>query len=154
MSNSDPGYESKTVPAGAVFVATGQSLLVFPSVVAAQSALAASDVAEWVNSAAYGPNGEPFCIRCEANRVLIERTGEPNCPDALKAQLLWHLEACEDPADATQPLADVVAIAWSIERDFRLRNDPARNHSGARIPIMGLVAVVLVLGALWYFWPG
>jgi hypothetical protein len=152
VSKSDEfSFESLAVPPGAVFVATGQPLLVFPSVEAAQSSLAAIDVVEWVNPAAYGPNGEPYCIRCEANRVVIERTGEPSCPDALKEQLLWYLEECEDPADATQPLHEVVAIAWSIERDFWLRNEPAGQRSGSRIPTWGWVAAVAGLGALGYF---
>ena len=154
MSKSDPGYESQAVPAGALFVATGQPLLVFPSVAAAQNALAASDVGEWVDPAAYGPKGEHYCVRCEADRVLIERTGEPDCPDALKAQLLWYLEECEDPADATQPLAEVVAIAWAIERDFHLRCDPSSNRIGSQMPLWGYGAVALTLGALWYFWLG
>ena len=152
MSKShDFSYESLAVPPGALFVATGQPVLVFPSVVAAERSLAAIDVVEWVNPTAYGPNGEPYCIRCEANRVLIERTGEPNRPDELKAQLLWYLEECEDPADATQPLEEVVAIAWSIERDFWLRNEPPGDRPGTRIPIWGGVALALMLGALWYF---
>jgi hypothetical protein len=147
----DFSFESLAVPPGAVFVATGHPLLVFPSVMAAQSALAAIDVVDWVNPAAYGPNGEPYCIRSEANRVLIERTGEPNRPDELKAQLLWYLAECEDPADATQPLAEVVAIAWSIERDFWLRNRASSNRFGAGIPIWGWFALVAGLGAIWYF---
>ena len=151
MSKDEFSYDSEAVPPGAVFVATGQPLLVFPSVVAAQSSLAAIDVVEWVNPAAYGPNGEPYCIRCEADRVLIERTGEPNCPDELKVQLLWYLEECEDPADATQPLAEVVAIAWSIERNFWLQNKASGDRSGTRIPAWGWVALVAGLGAIWYF---
>ena len=151
MSKAGHGYDSHDVPAGAVFVATGQPLLVFPSVAAAQNALTASAVAEWVEPAAYGPNGEPYCIRCEADRVLIEPTGQANCPDALKAQLLWYLEECEDPADATQPLAEVVAIAWSIERDYWLRNNPAGNHSGRRMPAWGWAALAAGLGAMGYF---
>ena len=151
MSKGEPGYNSPTVPPGAMFVATGQPLLVFPSVAAAQSALAASDVAEWVNPAAYGPNGELHCIRCEANRVLIERSGEPDRPDELKGHLLWYLEECEDPADANQPLAEVVAIAWAIERDFHLRCDPSGNRIGSQIPIWGYGAGALALLALWYF---
>ena len=83
--------------------------------------------------------------------MLIERTGEPNRPDALKEQLLWYLAECEDPADATQPLEEVVAIAWSIERNFWLRNGPVGERSGTRIPIWGWVALVVGLGTLWYF---
>lgn len=147
----DFSFESPAVPPSAVFVAPGQALLVFPSAVAAQSSLAAIDVADWVSPAAYGPNGEPYCIRCEADRVLIERTGEPNRPDELKVQILWYLEECEDPADATQPLAEVVAMAWSIERRFWLRTNRLGKHPGPRIFIKAFVALVLVLGALRYF---
>ena len=154
MSNNGAGYESRTVPPGAVFIATGQPLVVFPSLAAAQNALAASDVAEWTKSAAYGPNGEVHRVRCQDNRVLIEPTGEPDRPDELKGHLLWHLEECEDPADANQPLAEVVAIAWAIERDYHLRCDPSGNRIGSHIPVWGYAAGALTLGALWYFWLG
>ena len=152
MSKGDDfSYESLTVPPGAVFVAARAPLLVFPSVAAAKGSLEAIDVVEGMYPVAYGPNGEPYCISCDGNRVLIERTGESNRPDELKALLLWYLEACEDPADAAQPLDEVVAIAWSIERNFWLRNEPSGDRFGTRIPIWGCVAIVLVLGALWYF---
>ena len=152
MNKSDEfSFESLAVPAGALFVAADAPLLVFPSVVAAKNTLEAIDVMEGMYPVAYGPNGEPYRISCEGNRVLIERTGESNRPDEFKALLLWHLEACEDPADATQPLDEVVAIVWSIERDFWLRNDPSGDRSGTRIPIWGWVALVVGLGALWYF---
>ena len=152
MNNSDEfSCQSPTVPPGAVFVAAGEALLVFPSVAAAIGSLEAIDVVEGLYPVAYGPRGEPYCLSCEANAVTIERVGESSRPDALKVLLLRHLEACEDPADATQPLADIVAIAWSIERDFRLRNEPSGDRFGARIPIWGGVALVLGLGAIWYF---
>lgn len=145
------GFKSPTVPPGALFVAADEPLLVFPSVAAAESSLEAIDVAAAVDPAAYGPNGEPHRLVCEGNRVRIERTGEPNRPDELKALLLRYLEACEDPADATQPLDELVAIAWSIERNFWLRNRPDGDRFGTRIPIWGCLAFVLVLGAVWYF---
>jgi predicted RNase H-like nuclease len=152
VSKSDDfSYESLTVPPGVLFVAAGEPLLVFPSAAAAENSLAAEEVAEWVDSAAYGPNGEPYGIRCDANRVVIERTGEANRPDELKALLLRHLEACEDPADATQPLAEIVAIAWSIERDFRLRCGPLDNRLGRHISMWSVAGIVLALGALWFF---
>ncbi|MEO8547165.1 MAG: hypothetical protein ABI422_02235 [Sphingomicrobium sp.] len=152
MSKSDDvSYESSIVPPGAVFVAADAPLLVFPSVMAAKNSLEAIDVVEGVYPAAYGPNGEPYCISCEGNRVLIEHTGGSNRPDDLKALLLQYLEACEDPADAMQPLDELVAIAWSIERNFWLRNNPFGGRSGARIPIRAYIAIALVLGALWYF---
>lgn len=152
MSKGDDcSFESLAVPPGAVFVAADEPLLVFPSVAAAQRSLEAIDVEACVYPAAYGPNGELYRIRCEANRVIIERTGEADRPDELKAKLLWYLEACEDPADATQPLADIVALAWSIERDFWLRCGSSGDRFGARIPVWGFAAFVLVLGLIWYF---
>ena len=152
MNNSDDfSCQSPTVPPGAVFVAAGEALLVFPSVAAATCSLEAIDVVEGLYPAAYGPHGEPYCLSCDANAVIIERVGECSRPDALKALLLRHLEACEDPADATQPLAEIVAIAWSIERDFRLRNDPVGERFSTGLLVWGCVAVVLALGALWYF---
>ena len=152
MSKSDDfSYQSPTVPPGAVFVAAGEPLLVFPSAEAAKSSLKAIDVVQGAYPAAYGPKGEPYCISCDAKRVLIERTGEPVRSDELKAVLLRHLEACEDPADATQPLEEIIAIDWSIERNYRLRNKASGERSGTRIPIWGLVALVVLFGAIWYF---
>lgn len=152
MNNSDDfSCQSPTVPPGAVFVAAGDALLIFPSVAAAIHSLEAIDVEEGLYPAAYGSNGEPYCLRCEANTVIIERVGESSQPDALKALLLRHLEGCEDPADETQPLAEIVAIAWSIERNFRLRTDPVGERFSTGLLVWGCVAVVLVLGALWYF---
>jgi len=48
-------------------------------------------------------------------------------------------------------LEEIVAIAWSIERSFWLRNDPSSDRFGTRIPIWGWVALVVGLAALWYF---
>lgn len=83
--------------------------------------------------------------------MLIERSGGSNRPDELKALLLRYLEACEDPGDATQPLDELVAIAWSIEDDYRLRCGPSGNRIGSQIPIWGYGAGALALLALWYF---
>ena len=147
----DFSYDSPTVPPGALFVAADEPLLVFPSAAAAERDLEAIDVDDGVYPAAYGPNGEPYCISCEGNRVLIERTGESNRPDELKALLLRYLEACEDPGDATQPLEELVAIAWTIERNFWLRTNRFGESFGTGIPAWGCVVFILAFGVLWYF---
>ena len=144
-------YESDAVPPGAIFVAMGECALIFPSAAAGQKLLKASDVEDGLCRCAFGPNGEPYRIVCEGNRVLISRTGESSQPDDLRALLLQHLEACEDPADATQPLDEIVAIAWSIERNFCLRNDPYGDRSQPHVLMLGGIVFLLGLGALWYF---
>ncbi|MEO7365390.1 MAG: hypothetical protein ABIW03_03635 [Sphingomicrobium sp.] len=143
--------ESRAVPPGALFVAAGEELLIFPSTAVARKLLEAGEAAEGLYSAAYGPTGEPYRIGFKADRVLVERTAEAVRPDELKALLLRHLEACEDPADATQPFEEIVAIAWSIEEDYRLRCSPSGNRIGSRIPVWGYGAGALTLAALWYF---
>ena len=152
MSKSDEfSYQSPTVPPGALFVAADDALLVFPSAVVATSSLEATDVVEGLYPAAYGPEGAAYRLRCEGNRVLIEANGEANRPDELKALLLCHLEACEEPADATQSLEEIVALAWSIERDFQVRCGPSGNRIGSRVPVWSYAAGALALGAIWYF---
>jgi len=152
VSKSDDfSYKSQAVPPSVMFVEASEALLIFPSLAQAASSLEPTDVTDGTHPAAYGPNGEHHSVRCEGKSVLIERTDQPGRPEELKALLLRHLEACEDPADATQPLAEIVAIAWSIERDYRLRCGPSDNRLGRHISIWSVAGIVLALAALWYF---
>jgi hypothetical protein len=152
VSKSDKfSYKSAAVPVGAVFVAAGEALLVFPSAAVAESSLPALDVLEGLHPLVFGIGGEPYCIGCEGDRVRVERTGGSSRPDELKPLLLRHLEACEDPADATQSLEEIVAIAWSIERDFQVRCGQSGNRIGLRIPVWSYCAGAIALGAIWHF---
>jgi hypothetical protein len=143
-------YESPTVPVGALFVAADEPLLVFPSATAAERWLEAIDVENGVYPAAYGPNGEPFSIDNERNRVVIEPTGEPNKPDELKALLLRYLEATARPADGSLDLHELVAMVWAIQSEFWQEHDPYSDRFGTRIPIWGCVAFVAAAALALY----
>jgi hypothetical protein len=139
------------VPPDALFVAAGDALLLFPSVEAAETSLPTLDVQEGSYPRAYGISGEIYRIGCDLNRVRIEPTGEPKRPDELKALLLRHLEDCEDPADAIQPLEEIVALAWAIERDFQVRCGPDANRFATPVSMLSFAGIALALATIWYF---
>jgi len=122
--SNDFDYESPTVPERALFVAADEPLLIFPSIIAAERWLEAIDVENGVYPAAFGPNGEPFAIGTERNRVIIQRTAEPIRPDEFKALLLRYLEAVGQPADSSLGLHQIVATVWARESDFWREHDP------------------------------
>lgn len=144
--DNDVSYDSERPPAGALFIDDGKSLLVFPSVAAAERALDPRDVEGDCYVAAYGREGETFHIRCEGSAVRFEATGEPDNPDALKALLLRYCEDCEDPDDGTTSLEDLVAHAWSIEREFHLRG--GYGPSRGRFPAWGCLTVAIGTAAI------
>lgn len=111
-------YDSETPPEGALFVAADEPLLVFPSVTAAEQYLEASDVEDGVYPAAYGPKGELYDVRCVGNSVIIERAGEQNKAEELKALLLRYLKGSGRASDATASLESLVAEVWTIESEF------------------------------------
>ena len=147
----DFDYGSATVPPGALFVAADEPLLVYPSVAAAERNLEAIDVENGVYPAAYGPNGEPYRIDSEGNRVIIEPTGEPKRPDELKAVLLRYLEAIGRAPEAIATFDDLVATVWAIERDFWQEHDPFGDRFGTRIPPWGCIAFVIAVAVALYF---
>ena len=152
MTNEiDFDYESETVSPGALFVAADEPLLVFPSVAAAERGLEAIDVEDGVYPAAYGPNGEPYRIRSEGNRVIIEPTGEPNRPDELNLLLLRFLEATGRTPDVTATLGDLVATVWASERDFWQEHDPFGDRFSTPISPWGCIAFVLLVAVVLYF---
>jgi hypothetical protein len=138
---TDFGYASPKVPPGALFVAADEPLLIYPSVAAAESHLEAIDVEDGVYSAAYGPNGEPYRVESEGNRVIIERTGEPNKPDELRALILGYLEALGRAPRPTTTFDDLVAAAWATESDGQ----------GRGISPWGCIAFLLVVTVALYF---
>ena len=115
MNATPDDYEaySATVPAGARFVAADEPLLIYPTVPDAECDLEAIDVENGVYPAAYGPNGEPYRLGTEGDRVLIEPTGEPNKPDEFRALLLRYLEAIGSAPEVSASLDDLVASAWA-----------------------------------------
>jgi hypothetical protein len=137
----DLSYASPKVPPGALFVAADEPLLIFPSVAAAESDLEAIDVEDGVYPAAYGPNGEPYRIRSEGNRVIIERTGEPNTPNELRALILRYLEALGRAPEPTATFDDLVAAAWAAESGWQ----------GRGISPWGYIAFLFVVTAALYF---
>ena len=153
--SEDFDYRSEQAPAGALFVDDGKSLLVFPSVAAAEQALDPSDVEAGCYVAAYGRSGETYRIHCGDRSVTFEPAGEPNRPDELKHLLLRYCEDCEDPDDGTTPLEALVSHAWSIEREFRLRAGPGPARS--RFPAWGCLVVAVAAAAILYLvlrWSG
>lgn len=82
--------------------------------------------------------------------MLIERTGEPSKPDALKVLLLRYLETSDRPVEATASVGSLVAKVWAIESDFWQKHDRYGERFGSRIPFWGCAAFVLGLAAILY----
>ena len=149
--STDFDYTSVTVPPGALFVAADEPLLVYPSAAAAERNLEAIDVEDGVYPAAYGPNGEPYRIGSERNRVIIERTGEPNRPDELRVLLCRYLEAIGRPPDAGATFDDLVAMVWAIESDFWQQHDPLSDRFAPRTSPWGCIAFLVAVAVVLYF---
>ena len=149
--STDFDYASGVAPPSALFVAADEPLLVYPSVAAAERDLEAIDVENGVYPVAYGPNGEPFRIESQGNRVIIEPTGEPNRPDELRLLLLRYLEAIGRTPDATATFNDLVATVWGVESDFWQKHDPYGDRFAKRIPLWGCIALVVIVAAALYF---
>jgi hypothetical protein len=147
---TDFDYASTTVPPSALFVAADEPLLIYPSVAAAERHLEAIDVEDGVYSVAYRPNGEPFRVGSEGNRVIIEPTGEPNRPDELRRLLVRYLEATGSAPGETATLDDLVAAAWAVESDFWQEHDPFGDRFGTRIPAWGFIAFMVVVALVLY----
>lgn len=143
-------YTSATVPAGALFVAADEPLLVFPSVLAAESYLEALDVRNGVYRAAYGPSGKPYLIDSDGDDVVIEPTGEPDRPDELSGLLSRYLQAIGRTPDPTETFEDLVATVWAIERDFWQEHDPYGDRFGTRIPLWGCIGFAVLVAAVLY----
>jgi hypothetical protein len=145
------------VPAGALFVAADEPLLVYPSVRAAERDLEAIDVEAGVYPAAYGPNGEPYHVTSERRRVIVRRSDGPDQPEALRALLLNFLAATGGEVEADVPLEALVAQVWGIHRDFWREHDPDGDRFGTPVPLWGCALVLLALAAAAYLvrhWPG
>ena len=126
------------VPSGALFVAADEPLLVFSSAEEAESSLEAIDVESGVYPEAYGPNGEPYRIGCDRNRVVVEPTGEPNKPDELRLLLVRYLQAVGQSFEQGAPISELVEQAWQLDREFWYEG------SSKPVPISCCAAVVLI----------
>ncbi|TFI58406.1 hypothetical protein E2493_09725 [Sphingomonas parva] len=143
-------YDSAAVPQGALFVAADEPLLIYPSLRAAERALEAIDVENGVYPAAYGPNGEPYGIGTDGQRVVIERTGQSDKPDELKALLLRYLHANGSAPSETTSLGALTTEVWRIESAFWREHDPYRERPGSRIPSWGRMAIVAGFAVFLY----
>ncbi|HEV2746111.1 MAG TPA: hypothetical protein VGW34_02290 [Allosphingosinicella sp.] len=140
----DFDYGSPTVPEGALFVAADEPLLIFPCARAAEAHLEAIDVADGVYPAAYGPNGEHYRIRTSGQQVVIERSGEPDRPDELKALLLRYLQAVARAPSDMESLAELSNQAWRIEHDHY------GNRFRSRMPWWGWMSIMAGVAAILY----
>lgn len=147
----DFGYESPTVPAGALFLECADPIRVFPSTAAAARHLENLGLESEECSIAYGPSGEIYRVRTEEGRFRIERSREPDRPDELKSLLLHYFECCEDPWDATDELNCLVDEAWLTERDYWLRCRADEQAAAHRIPAWALIPLVILIAMLLYF---
>ena len=148
---SDFDYTSTTVPPNALFVAADEPLLIYPSVIAAEQHLEAFDVDGGVYPAAYGPNGELFCLSTKGNVVVIEPTGGPNRPDELRALLLRYLEATGHAPNAKATLDHLATTAWAVESKFWQEHDPFGDRFAKSIPALGCLAFMAVMVVVLYF---
>ena len=140
----------EATPAGLIFVEAGDSLLMYASAGAAGDCPHLADLEEGVAPIAYGPRGEVYRVERIAAQFAFEATDEPARPDDLKSLLLRYFEACEDPADADEPLEELVARAWSIECGYRLRCGPDEEIERRRMPVWGYVAMIALPVAILY----
>lgn len=138
-----------TVSEAALFVAADEPLLVYPSPRAAERDLEAIDVENGIYPAAYGPRGEPYTIRTEGSRVVIEPCVGAERPEELRDLLLRYLESRDIEAELTD-LESLVAKVWKIECDFWEANDPFGDRFGTRIPAWGCIVGLLVAAAALY----
>lgn len=113
MLNDDSSAAQSTCKP--LFVVADEPLLIFQSVQAAEIALEAIDVEDHVYGPAFGPGGEPYLIRSQDNRVIIEPTEEATRAEELRALLSAYLERCGSPADTTASLAELVAMTCARE---------------------------------------
>jgi hypothetical protein len=146
----DAGYDSLNVPADAVFVAYDDPVRVFPSIAAAERELESMGLEGDAYPVAYGPKGEVYTVRSEAGCIHIELSDRPNRPGELKELLLHYLECCEDPGDATDTLECLVTEAWSVERDYWLRNRPVGELNGGRLSALNWIGFAAVAAAVLY----
>ena len=145
-------YDPAFVPADIVFVETSDaSLDVFCSIADAEKQIEPEHVEDGVYLSAYGPRGQHYGISILGEGVSIEPTGQENQPGELKSLLLRYFECCEDPADAHEPLEELVVRAWAIECGYRRRCGSDEEIQRRKMPWWGHVLLIALplLGLYW-----
>jgi hypothetical protein len=132
------------VPSTLIFVEAGDALLMYASPDAATSCPHLAKFEERAALIAYGSCGEPYRVHHAGGRLAFEKSDQPARPDALKQLLLCYFEACEDPADADEPLDELVARAWTIECDYRRRCGSEEEIERRKMPLWGHVILIAV----------
>ena len=149
-ATDDFDYGSATVPPGALFVAADEPLLVFPSLRAAERWIEAVDVENGVYPTAFGPNGEPYRIRCTGKRVVIEPTGEPNRPEDLRVLLLRYLQSTGQTFEDDASTSELVQQVWRWQSEFWQENDPYGDRFSKPVPRSCCVVFLLIPATVVY----
>jgi hypothetical protein len=149
-TGGDFDYGSPTVPDGALFVAADKSLLVFPSVRAAERYIQAVRVENGVYKSAYGPNGEPYRVESKRKRVIIEPTGDPNRPEELRTLLSSYLQNIGQPFEDNAPTPELVQQVWRWESDFWQENDPYGDRFSRPLPGWCCFSLLAIPAALLF----
>ena len=140
---------TEPVPTGIIFVEGDDALLMYPSADAAAECPHLAGADQGAASVAYGAVGNVYRVH-RAGGLAFEKADEPPRPDELKSLLLRYFEACEDPADADEPLDELVERAWTIECAYRLRCGPDEEIARRRMPVWGYVAMIALPVAILY----
>ena len=140
---------TEPVPTGIIFVEGDDALLMYPSADAAAECPHLAGADQGAASVAYGAVGNVYRVH-RAGGLAFEKADEPPRPDELKSLLLRYFEACEDPADADEPLDELVERAWTIECAYRLRCGPDEEIERRRMPVWGYVAMIALPVAILY----
>jgi hypothetical protein len=105
----------------ALIIAADEPALFYASVKDAESDLEAIDVRDGVYTAAFGPNGEPYRIGTEGERVVIRATGEVPQPEKLKALLNFYFESTGRKATEDASLSELLNNCTA--EDFNNKSD-------------------------------
>jgi hypothetical protein len=138
------------MPLSALFVAGDESLLVFPSVRAAERYIEPIDVENGAYPIAYGPSGEPYRIGFHGNRVVIEPADGPNRPDDLRVLLLRYPQRTGQSFKEDALTSELAQQVWRWESEFWQENDPYGDRFSKPVPGWCCLATLLVSAALLF----
>jgi hypothetical protein len=141
---------SEAVPADLIFVEADEALLIYASPDAAASCPHLVAFEDQTALIAYGSRGETYRTE-HGGRLSFARLDQPARPEELKQLLLRYFEACEDPADADEPLDELVARAWTIECAYRQRCGSEEEIERRKMPIWGYLALIAIPALILYF---
>jgi hypothetical protein len=141
---------TEPVPPGLIFVESDDALLIYASADAAAQCPHLEELESEAALIAYGSAGEPYQVQ-QRDGISFVKLDEPARPNELKALLLRYFEACEDPADADEPLEELVERAWTIECGYRERCGPDGEIERRKMPAWGYLALIGVPALILYF---